>query len=61
MKNVWGISMIVIYLGMSFLLIFTNLFNDNMSFPMRMIFGVLFLCYTLFRGYRLVKDNKNKR
>lgn len=61
MRFVWGISMIVIYLGMSFLLVFTNLFSDNMSFSMRMIFGMVFFCYTLFRGYRLIKDNKNKQ
>ena len=56
-RLVWGLFMIVIYLGMSFLLIFTNLFNDSLSFNMRMIFGFLFFCYTVFRGYRLVKWN----
>ena len=35
MKFVWGIFMVMIYLGMTFLLVFTNLFNENMSFPMR--------------------------
>ena len=58
MKVVWGIFMIWIYLGMAFLLIFTNLFNEQMSFPMRMLFGILFFCYTLFRSYRLKKDSK---
>lgn len=58
MKFVWGIFMIIIYLGMTFLLVFTNLFNENMSFPMRITVGILFFCYTLFRGYRLIKDSK---
>ena len=58
MKFVWGIFMVMIYLGMAFLLIFTNLFNENMSFPMRIIVGILFFCYTLFRSYRLIKDSK---
>ena len=58
MKFVWGIIMVMIYLGMTFLLVFTNLFNENMSFPMRITVGILFFCYTLFRGYRLIKDGK---
>ena len=57
-KFVWGIFMVMIYLGMTFLLFFTNLFNENMSFPMRITVGILFFCYTLFRGYRLIKDGK---
>lgn len=58
MKFVWGIFMVMIYLGMTFLLVFTNLFNENMSFPMRITVGILLFCYTLFRGYRLIKDGK---
>ena len=58
MKFVWGIFMVMIYLGMTFLLVFTNLFNENMSFPMRITVGILFFCYTLFRGYRLIKGSK---
>ena len=58
MKFVWGIFMVMLYLGMTFLLVFTNLFNENMSFPMRITVGILFFCYTLFRGYRLIKDGK---
>ena len=58
MKFVWGIFMVMIYLGMTFLLVFTNLFNQNMSFPMRITVGILCFCYTLFRGYRLIKDGK---
>ena len=58
MKFVWGIFMVMIYLGMTFLMVFTNLFNENMSFPMRITVGILFFCYTLFRGYRLIKDGK---
>lgn len=58
MKMVWGIFMIVIYLGMSFLLLFTNLFNEHMAYTMRITFGFLFLCYTVFRGYRLFKYRK---
>ena len=50
--------MIAIYLSMSFLLVFTDLFNRNMVFTMRVTFGVLFLCYSIFRGYRLFKYKK---
>ena len=45
MKFVWGIFMVMIYLGMTFLLVFTNLFNENMSFPMRITVGILFFCF----------------
>ena len=58
MRIVWGIFMIAIYLSMSFLLVFTDLFNRNMVFTMRLTFGVLFLCYSIFRGYRLFKYKK---
>lgn len=58
MRIVWGIFIIAIYLGMSFLLIFTDLFNENMSFRLRITFGVLFFCYTIFRSYRLLKCRK---
>ncbi len=57
-RIIWGILMILIYLGMSFLLIFTNLFNDTMSFTMRIVCGILFFCYALFRSYRLIKYRK---
>ena len=58
LKIIWAVFMVVVYLGMSFLLIFTNLFKENMSFIMRMVFGTLFFCYTLFRGYRLIRFGK---
>lgn len=57
-KMAWGIFMVWIYLSMAFLLIFSNLFEDNMSFTMRMVCGAFFAGYAAFRIYRLIKVGK---
>lgn len=57
-RTVWGIFMVIFYFGLSFLLVFTNAFEDNMSFTVRMAFGFLFTCYAIFRIYRLIKVGK---
>ncbi|MDR1584818.1 MAG: hypothetical protein LBS07_01405 [Prevotellaceae bacterium] len=49
-----GAVMVFIYLGMAFMLAFTNLFDFNMTY--RIIFASLFFLYGLFRGYRLWKS-----
>ncbi|HIX26162.1 MAG TPA: hypothetical protein H9859_00775 [Candidatus Barnesiella excrementigallinarum] len=52
MNIVFGMIMIAIYLGMSYLLLFTTLFS-NLYDIVRYIMGVVFAVYGLFRGYRL--------
>lgn len=52
-RLIFGIFMICIYIGMAILLIFTDLFN--IGFTLRVIIGVLFFLYGLFRAYRIKK------
>lgn len=52
MNVVLGMIMIAIYLGMSYLLLFTTFFS-NLHDIVRYIMGVVFAVYGVFRGYRL--------
>ncbi len=51
----YGIFMVLFYLCVSILLIFTPIFG-NVNIILRIIMGVLFFMYGLFRGYRMWKD-----
>ncbi len=52
MRNVFGIFMIVVYIGMGVLL-FLNFFNWDANFTWaRIICGVLLCIYGVWRGYR---------
>lgn len=53
-KLIFGIFMVLIYLGMAAILVFTNVFNIPDTY--RIIIGVLFFLYGLFRGYRVWKQ-----
>jgi hypothetical protein len=46
--------MVVIYLGMAVLILFSNLFGISRTF--KIIIGILFLVYGIFRGYRIIKE-----
>lgn len=54
-KFIWGIVMVFFYLCISVLMIFTPVF-DSVSLFLRIIMGILFFVYGLFRGYRMWKD-----
>jgi len=56
-RLIWGILMVVIYLGMSYLLVFTNLFTQ-FSLTLRIIFGIVFLLYGIFRGWKIWQDRR---
>jgi len=56
-KFIWGLCMVVIYLCMFFVLVFTNLFA-NTSLTMRILLGIIFLIYGVFRGYSVWKSGK---
>jgi hypothetical protein len=43
---------------MAYMLIFTKLFFETLSQPLRIFFAVVFAVYGVFRGYRLWKDKK---
>lgn len=48
--------MVVIYLSVSYLLVFTPLFRESIPAGIRIAFGVIFSAYGILRGYRLWKE-----
>lgn len=54
-KLVFGIFMVLIYLGMAAILVFSNIFAIGK--PYRILIGILFFLYGLFRGYRVWKQD----
>ena len=56
-RFIWGIFMVLVFMGMSFMLIFTNMFM-NLSLPIRILTGVIFLIYGIFRGYSIWKNGR---
>ena len=53
-----GIIMVVIYMGMAFLLVFTTLFVGKVPEWVRYMMGVVFFLYGLFRGYRVYTNRR---
>ncbi|MDR0835343.1 MAG: hypothetical protein LBN11_02030 [Tannerella sp.] len=53
MRLIFGIIMVLIYLGMALLMLFSDVFNFPLTY--RIIISALFLIYGIFRGYRLYK------
>lgn len=55
MRNVFGIFMVLIYVGMGILL-FINFFGFDRAFAwVRWVGGSLFILYGIWRGYRQAK------
>lgn len=55
---VTGVIMVLIYVGMAFLLLFTTLFVGKVPEWVRYMMGVVFFLYAIFRGYRVYASNK---
>lgn len=55
-----GVIMVTIYLGMAFLLVFTNLFIGKVPEWVRFLMGGVFFVYGIFRGYRVYSSVKNE-
>jgi hypothetical protein len=55
---VWGMFMVLIFLGMFYLLVFTGYFS-TLAFTVRIILGLVFLLYAVFRGVQLWKRIKD--
>lgn len=55
---IMGCIMVLIYMGMAFLLLFTSLFFGKMPEWVRYLMGVVFFVYGVFRGYRVYKSNR---
>jgi membrane protein YdbS with pleckstrin-like domain len=53
---IMGLIMTAIYMGMSFLLLFTNLFVGKVPEWVRYMMGVVFFLYGIYRGYRVYKS-----
>jgi hypothetical protein len=54
-KTIFGIFMVLFYLCISILMVFTSIFEDiNIIF--RVIMGVLLFTYGVFRAYRAWKE-----
>lgn len=54
-KIIWGIVMCLIYLAVSLLLVFSPIFVDSAPLWARIVMGLLFFLYGIFRGYRVWK------
>ncbi|MFR9166484.1 MAG: hypothetical protein ACLVKO_09820 [Dysgonomonas sp.] len=65
---VWGILMVVAYIGIAYLVVFTpvliryndttNTSSNDENFVVRIVLGVVLFVYGVFRGYRMWKINK---
>ena len=56
---IFGIFMVLFYVVMAYVMIFSPIFVKSISDQIRYSMGVLFLLYGIFRGYRQVKDMKS--
>lgn len=50
-KFIFGIFMVIFYMGMASILVFSNFFNISSLY--RIIIGALLFIYGIFRGYRV--------
>lgn len=55
-RLVWGIVMVIIYFGMAYILTLTDMFKEAIPLTLRLIFGLLFTLYGVYRAYRVWKD-----
>jgi len=53
---VFGLFMIIFYVGMAYIMIFSPIFVERISAPLRYGMGALFFLYGIFRAYRQIKD-----
>lgn len=52
---IFAAVMFVLYLGLAYMLVFTDLFN-NFAPLTRYIFAAIFVVYAIFRAYRFIKN-----
>lgn len=48
--------MVIIYFGMAYILTLTDMFKEAIPLTLRLIFGLLFTLYGVYRAYRVWKD-----
>lgn len=54
-RKIYGIFMVFFYLCVSILMVFTPIF-ESVHLGIRIVMGILFFAYGIFRGYRMWKD-----
>ncbi|MFV0418302.1 MAG: hypothetical protein ACK5KT_06195 [Dysgonomonas sp.] len=54
-RKIYGIFMVFFYLCVSILMVFTPIF-ESVSLAIRIVMGILFFAYGVFRGYRMWKN-----
>lgn len=67
-RLIWGIIMVIAYLGIAYLVVFTpvlirynsdaNTSANDENFIVRITLGIILFVYGLFRGYRIWKINQ---
>ena len=57
----FGYLMVVVYLGLGLLLLFSDLVAGGLPQKQRMMLGGLLLVYALYRGYSVVRNTKKHR
>lgn len=55
MMYIFGIFMLVFYLGMAYMFLFSRVLAERMSPTVRYVMGGVFLVYGVYRLYRQVK------
>ena len=55
MMYIFGIFMLVFYLGMAYMFLFSRVLAERMSPTVRYVMGGVFLLYGVYRLYRQVK------
>lgn len=58
---IFGVFMVLFYVGMAYIMIFSPIFVERISPAIRYGMGALFLVYGVFRGYRQVRDMKDRQ
>lgn len=56
-KSIWSVLMVITYLLVAYLLVFSPLFREHSTLPegVRIAIAIIFALYGLLRGYRFLK------
>ncbi len=54
-RLLWGMFMALIFLTMAIVTLFTNYFS-TMSATLRILFGIVFLIFSIYRGFQIWQE-----
>ncbi len=57
---IFAAVMVVFYFALAYAIAFSPFFASDFSRPVRLTAGTLLFLYALWRGYRLIKETKNR-